>query len=243
MVRRDDPGAATATRLPFSRHVTNPEQSEAALRAAYDEHASALVRYAAGVLADADRAADIVLEVFWAAWQRRHELDPFPPSTAYWFRAVKNRALNAQAKDRTRDTAHSHWGREHDMVVDPERRDDEARCQHAEHMLLDRVADAVAQLPPRSREVLLLQREHGLSYREIAEVLGISELTVKTHVARALRTLRAIVTDDRATIAERHSGTPEQSGRVYSDSPVRRSLEHERIASASIRLRSVVLDR
>ncbi len=197
--------------------MTNPEQSEAALRAAYDEHASALVRYAAGVLADADRGADIVLEVFWAAWQRRHELDPFPPSAAYWFRAVKNRALNALAKDRTRDTAHRHWGREHDVVVDPERRGEEEGRQHVEHTLLDRVADAVAQLPPRSREVLLLQREHGLSYREIGEVLGISELTVKTHVARALRALREIVMDTRATTVEGHSETPEPHGPVYSD--------------------------
>jgi DNA-directed RNA polymerase specialized sigma24 family protein len=37
---------------------------------------------------------------------------------------------------------------------------------------------------------LLLQRESGLSYAEIAVVMDISESTVKTHIARALAVLR-----------------------------------------------------
>jgi RNA polymerase sigma-70 factor (ECF subfamily) len=51
-------------------------------------------------------------------------------------------------------------------------------------------AAAVADLPPRCREVFTLSRARGLSYAEIAETLGISVKTVEAQMARALRGLR-----------------------------------------------------
>ncbi|MNY60229.1 RNA polymerase sigma factor [compost metagenome] len=45
-------------------------------------------------------------------------------------------------------------------------------------------------LPPRMREVFLLHRNEGLTYKEIAEQLGTSELTVATQVKKSLKTLR-----------------------------------------------------
>ena len=51
-------------------------------------------------------------------------------------------------------------------------------------------AAALATLPPRTREVFLLSREHGLTYAGIAETLGISVKTVETLMGRAIRSLR-----------------------------------------------------
>ena len=50
---------------------------------------------------------------------------------------------------------------------------------------------AIAELPPRSREVLLLHKYEGLSYAEIALRLGIARNTVMVHLANAMRSLRA----------------------------------------------------
>jgi RNA polymerase sigma-70 factor (ECF subfamily) len=52
-------------------------------------------------------------------------------------------------------------------------------------------AAAVAGLPPKRREVFRLVREEGLSYKEVAEALGLSPQTVANHMSLALADLRA----------------------------------------------------
>lgn len=49
---------------------------------------------------------------------------------------------------------------------------------------LHRLATAIAALPARVREVFTLRRIHGLSQREVAERMGITESTVEKHMSR-----------------------------------------------------------
>jgi RNA polymerase sigma factor (sigma-70 family) len=51
---------------------------------------------------------------------------------------------------------------------------------------LEILADALRDLPDRCRQVLTLTKIYGLSEREVAERLGISENTVRTHVVRGM---------------------------------------------------------
>jgi RNA polymerase sigma factor (sigma-70 family) len=52
---------------------------------------------------------------------------------------------------------------------------------------IELVADAIAALPERCREVVVLRKLHGLSQREVAARLGLSERTVEVQVARGTR--------------------------------------------------------
>ena len=56
--------------------------------------------------------------------------------------------------------------------------------------LQDAIRDAIAALPPRTREVFLLSRERNLRYSEIAEQLGVTVKAVEANMSRALRQLR-----------------------------------------------------
>jgi RNA polymerase sigma-70 factor (ECF subfamily) len=57
--------------------------------------------------------------------------------------------------------------------------------------LIAAVHEAVGELPPRCRQAFLLRRQHGLSYGEIAQVMGIAPKTVEVQIGAALRILRA----------------------------------------------------
>ena len=52
------------------------------------------------------------------------------------------------------------------------------------------INQAIDHLPYKCREIFILNRFEGLSYKEITEVLNISINTVKTQMARALSSLR-----------------------------------------------------
>lgn len=59
-----------------------------------------------------------------------------------------------------------------------------------EHQAVDRdelqhLAEAIAGLPGRAREVFVLRRVHGLAQRDVARRLGLSESTVEKHLGRA----------------------------------------------------------
>ena len=53
-----------------------------------------------------------------------------------------------------------------------------------------RLWEAVEALPEMRRKCLLMAKRDGLSYKEIAQELGIAEHTVRNHISRALETLR-----------------------------------------------------
>lgn len=52
---------------------------------------------------------------------------------------------------------------------------------------------AIDQLSPKQREVFVLNRYEGLQIKEIAEVLGMAEGTVKIHLHRAMKKLRSLL--------------------------------------------------
>ena len=61
--------------------------------------------------------------------------------------------------------------------------------------LASRVAEAFADLPERCRLAMHLRWRDGLSYAEIASVLGIGTKGVENQLARGLKALRARLTD------------------------------------------------
>ena len=56
-----------------------------------------------------------------------------------------------------------------------------------------RVADALAKLPDRQRTVFMLSHYEGCSSKEVSAITGLNESTVRVHLFRAIRKLRALL--------------------------------------------------
>lgn len=63
----------------------------------------------------------------------------------------------------------------------------------AASQILDQVTDAIGLLPPRCQEAFILNRQHGLSYAEVAERMGISVSQVEKYMVRSIRACREVL--------------------------------------------------
>ena len=140
-----------------------------------------LVRYGRR-FADGAEAEDAVQEAFLAAWRRRETIDPGRSVRALLYTAVRNTLLNRRRDAARRDEIRTTMD-EPDRPAPP---DDTA----AAALLSERMRGWLGELPERQREAFGLSRFDGLSYAEIADVMGVAPKTVENHVGRALAHLR-----------------------------------------------------
>jgi len=149
-------------------------------------------RLAFNVLRDAEEAWDVAQEAFVRAWEG---LPSFRRQSAFYtwlFRITMNvasdRARQRAARGRafgTERVDEEQWDRE---LVDPGEAPD-ARAERAEERR--RIERALEALPEHHRAIIMLSDLEGLSYREIAEVLGIPMGTVMSRLHHARKRLRA----------------------------------------------------
>lgn len=141
-------------------------------------HRAGLVRLAAFIVGDRGTGEDVVQDVFMRLHQRGHPVDG--DLLPYLRAAVVNSCRNAV---RRRLLARRHAERQ---VPCPPLTAEEAAMLSEDRR---QVLAALAALPPRRREVLVLRFYLELSEAETAAVLGISPGTVKSTTARGLAAL------------------------------------------------------
>ncbi|MGH7655957.1 MAG: RNA polymerase sigma-70 factor [Gemmatimonadaceae bacterium] len=151
--------------------------------------AADLVTFAALYVDGDDEAEEVVHIVFCWVWEHRFTL-PRPKSVrSYLFAAVRNRALNV-VRDRRTEAAFRERASRAATAGDSPASAPSPESELAARDIAHALAEALRQMPPRCREVYGLARDHGLSYAEIAEALGIAPKTVEIHMSRALSMLR-----------------------------------------------------
>lgn len=161
---------------------------EEALALLLEECWGPLVRYLWGITASSAEAEDAAQEAFVRLWERREEWTAGSPRGLV-FRIARNVALDAERRRRTRSRLQPEAaGATSAGPPTPEQELRDARVSA-------RVQAAVAALPSRRRETFELVRFHGLSYRQAAEALEVSEQTVANQMSRAMLELRASLQD------------------------------------------------
>ncbi|MDQ8757410.1 sigma-70 family RNA polymerase sigma factor [Sphingosinicella sp. LHD-64] len=156
-----------------------PEDARQRLDLLYRDQAPQLRRRLVARLRSTEEASDLVQEAF-ARLLGARALGTLRAPEAFLNRIVRNLLID-RARQRGRSAPHLPIDVEAEIAVRPTQADGIELDQ-----MRTRYRAAVAALPPRTREVFTLHRVEELSYKAIAQRLGISVRTVEWHVAEAI---------------------------------------------------------
>jgi len=142
--------------------------------------------------ANEEDASDVVQEAYLRAWKGIRRFRGDARFTTWMYRITANTAYTAVQKRRRRRTEPL------DTVDEPiESMIENLPEQAAESAaLLEELAAAVAELPPKLRSIVVLKDVYGLSHEAIAEELGISVTAAKVRLHRARKKLRDLLFEE-----------------------------------------------
>jgi len=170
------PAASNRDATPFGTGGTVAERHVWFAREvhSHDRQLKAFVRGTYPAVRDIE---DVVQESYLRLWKAAAQ-EPIDSAKAFLFHVARRVALNFIRKQR--NAPFDPFG---DRVA---ARIVEEKPDAAEALLvqerIDLLADALMTLPPRCRDVTVLHKVKGLSHKEVAVQLGISERTVEAHV-------------------------------------------------------------
>ncbi len=158
--------------------------NERAFSEIYQRYKEALYFHANRLLSDHDEARDIVQEVFTNLWAKRETLTIPDSVDAYLYGAIRNRILNFIAHQKVVDryigSIDTFLSFTHNTTDHP------LRHKELEKLLLREIE----RLPKKMKIVFEMSRKQGMTYRQIAEELNLSDQSVKKQIQRAIKILR-----------------------------------------------------
>ncbi len=127
---------------------------------------------------------EIVQEVFVRVWLKKEAIDPGKDFQSYLFSIAKHLVLDhlKSAVNRKLYFVGEHF--QHDLL------DDEGLDTSLSEETEEKLQKLINEIPERRREIFKLSRFEGLSYKQIAERLNISENTVDSQIRNAIAFLR-----------------------------------------------------
>lgn len=156
--------------------------SEDDFRLLYDLLYDRFFRIAGYYLKKEEWTQEVVLDVFLTLWTRRADLVSIDNFDNYCFILLKNASLNYLEK-------HKPGFIPLNDKINPEHPETPESDLLNDELLLIYV-NALKELPPGCREVFILVREQGLSYKEVAYQLDISIKTVDAQLQKAVKSIK-----------------------------------------------------
>jgi RNA polymerase sigma-70 factor (ECF subfamily) len=158
-----------------------------AFRAIYEQFQDKVFAYAWRFTKSRHTAVEVVQHVFIKLWEKRAGIDPKDHFEGYVMRITQNHILNL-----LRNTARDQVKKEQ-LLHNMQRLHHEPEEYLLEKELTAVYNNAIEALPPQKKIIYHLRHKEGLSHAAIAEQLQISPLTVKKHMAEAVKLIRQYV--------------------------------------------------
>ncbi len=163
---------------------------QAAYADLYNTYAAGVYRLCYNLLLNADDAEDVTQDAFVYAFKNLHRYDSSRSAFKTWLYTIaisRCRNLYRRSRGLMFDLS-SIWQMQ---LAAPHSESPEAAFAH--QSARDALQAALARLHPRQREAVVLRYGHGLTYREIAEVMDCPQKTAESRVRLAHETLRGLL--------------------------------------------------
>ena len=173
--------------------VAVQENDPFAFERIFRKYYKALCGYVLGILGDEGQAEDVVQEVFIYFWEHREELKVENSLRAYLYTSVRHRALKLLQKQALIQKHSSKLTEFVDYMLSTEYTFEEEKA-------ISKMKEVLQELPQQCLKVFLMSNLEEKKYSEIADELGISINTVKSHITKAYRMIRQQIPLDLSTI-------------------------------------------
>lgn len=144
-----------------------------------------LFRLALRITQNRFEAEDVVQETMLKVWKGRSEWDKIDNIEAYCLTVCRNLSLDKMRHmdNQVQNIEQESEPADQSYSANPEE-------QAVQHDRLQLVRQLISQLPEKQRTCMQLRDVEGKSYRDIANIIGISEEQVKVNIFRARQTIR-----------------------------------------------------
>lgn len=160
---------------------------EQAFRQLFGEFAPKIHPFVLKIVKNREQAEELVQEVFLKVWINRQSLSTIENPSSWIYRIASNMAINFFRRQEVDRRALAEIGKnisEQSMTTVQEFNAKELQAL---------IKEAVNQLPPQRKLIYQLIREEGLSRKEVAARLQLSENTVRNQVSISLQTIQQFI--------------------------------------------------
>src|ERR1700741_3895587 len=162
------------------------EGDQLAMRTLFGRHRVALYRWLLRLVGDDALAEDVLSEMFLDVWRQAASFEARSSVSTWQLAIARYKALSARRRRTDAQLDEATVSTVPDIADDPEitlQKKDRAEA----------LRQSLPRLSPEHREVIDLAYYHSKSVKEIAEIVGINEATVKTRMFYARKKLAELV--------------------------------------------------
>jgi RNA polymerase sigma-19 factor, ECF subfamily len=158
--------------------------STSAFNKIYSLYCKRIYNFCLQLIHSSDIAQEIVQKVFVALWEQRLQVDKNQSLTSYLYSIARYMVYQEFRQQVYKKAAFDHF------ILNSIDLNESTKDEVLFNELLSFLESVIGSLPERQKEIFRLSRFSGLTYKQIAAKLSITENTVDTQIRRALKFIR-----------------------------------------------------
>lgn len=157
--------------------------SHKAYEVLYFKYSKRVFNFVLAILGDRHQAKDITQYCFLKIWEKRADIIPDGNFESYLFTIARNEVYKETERKIRLTLQHDFIHNDLQITTDV--------IDKLDAGILNQLIDGLAEtLAPVMKKVFLLKKNDYLSNKEIAQMLGVSEKTIETHILRATKIIK-----------------------------------------------------